>query len=74
MLVGSLHEDLGEDLGAWTHVNSTLIRRFSVAHANFPPILIGLLSVSIAQNLSISFTKKGVICTKYIVKYVSSME
>jgi hypothetical protein len=25
--VGSLHEDLGEDLGSWTHGDSTLTRK-----------------------------------------------
>ena len=27
VLVGSLNEDLGKDLGSWTHVNSTLTRK-----------------------------------------------
>ena len=27
MLVGILHEDLGEDLGSWTHGNSTLTKK-----------------------------------------------
>jgi hypothetical protein len=47
VLVGSFHEDLGEDTGSWTHVNSTLTRK--VVHGptpiistltNFPPTLI----------------------------------
>ena len=27
MLVGNFYEDLGEDLGSWTHVNSTLTKK-----------------------------------------------
>ena len=32
VLVGSLHEDLGEHMGSWIHINSTLAR-YLMAHA-----------------------------------------
>ena len=49
VLVGSLHEDFGEDPGFWTHINSTRLK-ISVAHVNyfhahFSTTLIGLFSV-----------------------------
>jgi hypothetical protein len=34
VLVGSLYEDLGEDLGSWAHINSTLTRKIIMVHAN----------------------------------------
>ena len=42
----SVDKDLGEGTGSWTHINLTLTTKISVAHANFPPTLIGLFRVT----------------------------
>ena len=51
MLVGSLHEDLGKDPGPWTHGNSTLSKKFNVAHANYVHVNFPLLLVYSSGSL-----------------------
>jgi hypothetical protein len=47
MLVGGLHEDLKEDLGCWTHINSTLAKKkCSPLSLNYPRTLDDLVVVS----------------------------
>ena len=51
VLVRSLLKDLRKNLGSWTHVNSTLTKKISVTHTNFPPtVILGLFSVVIGRS------------------------
>ena len=59
-MVKNIHEDLGEDQGSWTHVNSTLtvkihVDRANYFHANFSPTLIELFYV--VMNEPVEFEK-----------------